>query len=355
MRVPAKLAGHRGNAEQRSSVADDGIAALLGVWLIAGVYADGWAHLNVGGLDSFFTPWHGALYGGFTALTAWLAWMTWRRKQPGRSWRDAIPAGYRQGVVGVAVFAAGGVADMVWHLVFGVEAGVDALVSPTHLVLLVGGTLLLSSPLRAVLQRSGALPRRVTDAWPAAVSLATMTALAGFFLSYVSVFAQPTATMPLTSIPEGAPGHLEAELPATVGLAGYLIGTALIVVPLLLARRRGPLPAGTVALVVTFVAVPAAALSEMRWAVPAIAAVGASLVVELLLRALPAASAVTLAVGVPGAVWSGQLIGLALAGDLGWGVEMWAGVVVLTTLAGYLLAVVAGANDRPRTSAGMAG
>jgi len=297
---------------ERSGIVEDGVAALLGVWLVGGVYADGWAHLNVGGLDSFFTPWHGVLYGGFTALAAWLAWMTWRRRHLGRGLFRSAPTGYGLGLVGIAVFGAGGVADMIWHLVFGIEAGVDALVSPTHLVLLTGGTLLLASPLRAALQRFGALPRRLADAWPAAVSLGTVTALAGFFLSYLSVFTQPTATMPLTTIPEGAPGHLEAELPASIGLAGYLVGTALIVVPLLLVRRRGPLPTGAVAIVVAFVALPAAALSEMQWAVPAVAAVVGSLALELVLRLRATASDRALAIGVPAAVWSGQLIGLAL-------------------------------------------
>jgi len=326
---------------ERSSLVEDGVAALLGVWVIGGLYADGWAHLNVGGLDSFFTPWHGVLYGGFGALTAWLAWMTWRRTTGGRGPAGSVPAGYGLGVIGIAVFAAGGLADMGWHLVFGVEAGVDALMSPTHLVLLTGGALLLSSPLRAALERTGALPVRAAQAWPATVSLATVTALAGFFLSYVSVFTEPTAVQPLTTIPEGAPGHLEAELPAVVGLAGYLLGTALIVVPLLLVRRRGPLPSGTVALITAFVAVPAAALSEMRWALPTATAVIASLAVEVLLRFRRDVSAVTLAVVVPGTVWTGQLVGLALGRDLGWSVEMWAGVVLLTMLAGFVLATLA--------------
>jgi hypothetical protein len=326
--------------DQQSSIVEDGVAALLGVWLISGVYADGWAHLNVGGLDSFFTPWHGVLYSGFTAAALWIGWMTWRRRRSGRGLPASVPAGYGRGVVGIAVFAAGGVADMIWHLMFGIEAGVDALVSPTHLVLLTGGSLLLASPLRAALLRSGVIPQRLTEAWPAVVSLGTVTALAGFFLSYVSVFTQPTATLPLTTIPEGAPGHLEAELPATVGLAGYLIGTALIVVPLLLVRRRGPLPTGTVFGVVAFVAVPATALSEMRWVVPAAAALLGSLIVEALLWLRPKATAVAIAIGVPAAVWSGQLAGLALGGDLGWDVEMWAGVVVLSMFVGYLLAAL---------------
>src|SRR4051794_7166721 len=110
--------------------------------------------------------------------------MTWRRRQPGRGLLRAAPAEYGRGLGGGGVFAVGGVVDMVWHLVFGIEAGVDALVSPTHLVLLAGGALLLSGPLRAAIQRFGALPHRVADAWPAVVSLGTVAALAGFFLSY---------------------------------------------------------------------------------------------------------------------------------------------------------------------------
>jgi hypothetical protein len=92
---------------------------------------------------------------------------------------------------------------MLWHLAFGIEAGLDALVSPTHLLLLTGGTLLLTSPLRA----AAATDR---DRWPAVVSMAAATSLAGFFLSYVSVFGRPwgagTAPQP-TYRPAGASGR----------------------------------------------------------------------------------------------------------------------------------------------------
>jgi hypothetical protein len=114
-------------------------AALLGAVLVGGVYSDGWAHLNIGGMDSFFTPWHGVLYGGFALLTLWLAWMAWRRRDRSDRWADRVPTGYGWGLVGVAVFAVGGLLDMVWHTIFGIEAGIDALVSPTHLLLLTGG------------------------------------------------------------------------------------------------------------------------------------------------------------------------------------------------------------------------
>ncbi len=38
---------------------------------------------------------------------------------------------------------------MGWHIIFGIEQNVDALLSPTHLVLLIGALLILSSPFRA--------------------------------------------------------------------------------------------------------------------------------------------------------------------------------------------------------------
>src|SRR5215469_8876772 len=41
---------------------DTGMALCLGVFLLGG-FTDGWAHNNIDGLDSFFTPWHAVLYG----------------------------------------------------------------------------------------------------------------------------------------------------------------------------------------------------------------------------------------------------------------------------------------------------
>ncbi|NUR14788.1 hypothetical protein [Terrabacter sp. C0L_2] len=139
-------------------------AAILGLVVVASVYSDGWAHLNIGGLDTFFSPWHAALYGSFTALALLLGTATMVARRRGARWRRAVPAGYAAGIAGVAVFAAGGVLDMLWHVAFGIEVGIDALVSPTHLLLLVGGVLLLSSPFRSVSRRS---EPRIALAWPA--------------------------------------------------------------------------------------------------------------------------------------------------------------------------------------------
>ncbi len=58
--------------------------------------------------------------------------------------------GYGLSLLGVSIFALGGVSDMIWHMLFGIEVNVDALLSPTHLLLAVGMALIVSGPLRAV-------------------------------------------------------------------------------------------------------------------------------------------------------------------------------------------------------------
>ena len=59
------------------------------------------------------------------------------------------PAGYGLGMVGVVGFAAGGGGDMVWHMIFGVEVDLEALLSPSHLLLFASS--LSSSPARFAL------------------------------------------------------------------------------------------------------------------------------------------------------------------------------------------------------------
>ena len=111
-------------------------------------FSDGWAHSKVPEFEGFFTPWHGALYAAFAAATVWIVVLGLRRGvglhgllQPLDAVRR-LPAGYPSAAVGVLVFGLGGVLDLLWHTAF----GIDALLSPSLLVLFVGGMLLLTAP-----------------------------------------------------------------------------------------------------------------------------------------------------------------------------------------------------------------
>ncbi len=132
--------------EDRASRGQDAVTVVIGLWLIGGLFSDGWAHHNVPELEGFFTPWHAALYFGLLLAGAWFAWLG---RAGGLRWYRHVPTGYGWGVVGIGVFASGGLADMGWHLAFGVEAGIDALLSPSHLVLFTGGLLILTSAVRS--------------------------------------------------------------------------------------------------------------------------------------------------------------------------------------------------------------
>ncbi len=151
----------------------------------------------------------------------------------------------------MAVFAAGGVADLAWHEVFDVEASLDALLSPSHLVLFAGGQLILTGPLRARWATgSAACP---AGAWVAVGSLILATALAAFFLLYVSAFIRDAPLQAFRQLPGEHSRHDAAELPAVAGLASYLVTTALLVVPVLLLVRRARPPRGAVTLLVVTV------------------------------------------------------------------------------------------------------
>jgi hypothetical protein len=93
-----------------TTIRQDLVTALLSLWLIAGIVVDGWAHVTRGGLESFFTPWHALFYSGFLAVAAWLLYLT-RSQITG----PGVPTGYRLGISGLVIFAAGGVGDLLWH------------------------------------------------------------------------------------------------------------------------------------------------------------------------------------------------------------------------------------------------
>ena len=120
-----------------SDRSEDTLTLLITAWLIAGLFIDGYAHVNVIDTETedFFTPWHAIFYSAFVSLAAWITNVGRRRAHPGPI-LDWFPAGYRPAVVGLGIFALGGLGDAIWHTVFGVEIGIDALLpaDPPRLV-----------------------------------------------------------------------------------------------------------------------------------------------------------------------------------------------------------------------------
>jgi len=323
-------------AEHHATRAQDAVTVLIGVWLIGGLFSDGWAHHNVPELEGFFTPWHGALYFGLLLAGAWFAWLG---RAGGLRWYRHVPVGYGWGAVGIGVFASGGLADMAWHLTFGVEAGIDALLSPSHLVLFTGGLLILTSAVRSR-WGSGDIASPV-----AMGALTLVTALVSFFLLYVSEFTANAPTIAFRALPEGHPRHTASELPATAGLGGFLITTALLVVPLVWTWQRGRAPRGLLTMLVALTSWLAAAVVDLdRAAVfgaagATIGAIAGEFALDWLEnRDLPSRSRVpVLAAAAIIPTWMVHIVALAAGVGLAWPVELWSGAVIVSGLAAAAL------------------
>lgn len=126
--------------------------ALLFVFQIGG-YVDGWAHNHFDTIESFFTPWHAILYGGFALSALYLVVPAWRNHRAGYDWAHSLPRGYFVSLLGVGLFAVAGFCDMIWHILLGVEANIDAFMSPPHIALFTGTLLMLSGPVRSIVSR----------------------------------------------------------------------------------------------------------------------------------------------------------------------------------------------------------
>ncbi len=106
------------------------------------------------------------------------------------------------GGAGAAVFLIGGALDLLWHTLFGIERGVDALLSPTHLLLATGGILIVTGPLRAAWRRT---PPGSILAWragaPALLALLYCYGALVFFTQYAHPFITNWAAVPAHTTP----------------------------------------------------------------------------------------------------------------------------------------------------------
>ena len=288
---------------------DEVAFVVFSLWTISGLFLDGWAH-GQGQPETFFTPWHGLLYSGFVAGMAWTIYDRARTARRG----EAMPPPDRLVLAGGGLFAMAGLADMVWHTIFGIEEDLAALLSPSHLLLMLAGLLLTTAPLRAPWPAPGASLLALA---PKLAGLALSAAIVSFFL----MFANPFVPF------QGAPEFHAAAL---------LVTNAVMIAPLMWFSGRAPLPRGAVfahlAIVITF----ALSLEGFeRWPL-LLAALGGGVAGELARDLGRAAFAAAVSIG----VWIAYYLAEALTGNLDATVELWTGPVVLAALSSAAIAVI---------------
>lgn len=336
-------AGDSGPVSPRPAV-QDLVAAGFGAVVVVAVHLDGRAHL-LNMPDGFLTPWHGLLYGGVLALIGWL--LVIGRAHGGR-WAGllAMPVGYGLALAGGGLFLVGGGLDLLWHTAFGIESGIDALVSPSHLWLFTAGALLLSGPVRAVSARRRVDPAPTGPALAAVLlGVASLAGLAGFVLAFLSAYTNDAPSRPMPHYPEGTPEHAAVEIPASWGLASYVITSLVLAVPLAWLILRARLPFGAATAYAAGLALLGVTVVDFEGFYGVAAGGLAGLVVDTFLLVAhrrgvkPRVRAVVSAGLLPAVGWTAQLAGIAYTDGIGWSAELVAGVVVLSSLLSALAAV----------------
>jgi hypothetical protein len=302
-------------------------------WLMAGAYLDAWAHHHFQ-LETFFTPWHGVLYSGFLVVALVLLGTVVLNHAKGVSWYEAIPAGYELSLFGVFGFALGGIADMFWHILFGIEANIDAQFSPSHVLLMICFGLISAGPFRAAWRRSTAPPN---PQW------ITQLTIPASLLLLLSVFSLTTQTVhPFTSL---APTSVVKTQYTEQSLAvvGIVFQGMILTMLSLLAVRRWRLPAGSFTLVLTLNALGLSFMNE-TYIVILIAVIAGGVIDIVYYLVQPSEKRVEalrlFACAVPVILYLVYFLTLWITRGIVWSVHLSVGSIVVSGVAGWLISYV---------------
>jgi hypothetical protein len=344
--VGVQAVGATGQAKAIGGIRFDWVILGASAWLVGGLFIDGWAHNHDKVDNSFFTPWHALIYSGYLVLALLLMGTMVLNHSRGYSWGRALPRGYELSLFGAAIFAFGGVGDLIWHQLFGFEVDTEALLSPTHLLLATGIVLLATGPLRA------AWRRRDSRGW---IGLLPMLLSATLFLSSLTFMAQfihPFVNPWIASGPR--PGNA-SDIRIAAGVAALLLQSAVLMGLIMLLMRRWTLPPGSLRLLFTLNAALMATQRDTYYLIP-VAVVGGVVADLLYWRLKPSATRTAalrvFAFVVPVVMYGLFFLVLALRAGIWWTIHMWTGTVVLSGVVSLLLSYLAAPGEIEPLGAG---
>lgn len=343
--LPSRTVGRaNGDISGRATttVAFDWLYTALLLLLSAGIYLDGWSHASFGPDQSVFSAYHLLFYSSLTVLGLLLGGVSALEVVRGRALQNAVPAGYALSLLGMVIFGVGGVFDLIGHSLFGFEADMEALLSPSHMTLFVGWALIALGPARSALLRQ----RRSRD------NATTMAGLLPALIGW-TLFVNVIAFAAMVYLPTVQNAWMLAELRTDVeffgsvmGVMGVLFESAIVVGASLWLIRNFRLPPGSFTLFFTLFALLSAIIDLNVVFVPVFIATG--LAADALYAALrPSAErpgrSQLFATLLPMLLWA-IFYAYAFAFDIGGGVwysgYLWTGSIVEAGMVGLLLGLL---------------
>jgi len=358
--APAAARGARPHTTWR----EDLIGMIIAFWPITALFFDGRNHNNKTGQESFFSIAHSVLYTGITVFALYVAKLIVTYQPRGRGFDfKAIPVGYGVSIIGLCILGVAGPADLTWHSVYGFEINIEAIVSPPHLALFLGGLLVSSTGIRSMWAKRDIAPdmRRYL---PALLSGILFIAMLNFITMYLSAWmtnVAPTKAFvnDLKGFPdvmanqhiglsEGLRGYGDNLFPYhyyTVGqsLASIVISTIVLLGPTLLILRRWRVPDWTFTITYLAFGLLMNVMTSYRDAWTLIALTVTGLAVDLMQRAFAPARDRRLTLGgirlvgslAAVVLWFSYFVLLALEKGIGWRPTTWIGVCVIGIGAGF--------------------
>lgn len=309
------------------------VVTIACLWFFSGLFLDGWAHNHRPELESFFTPWHAVYYSGYFVTTFSLLLIVWGGKRKrGGSFMANIPEGFGAALLGSALFIVGGIGDLLWHEIFGVEVDIGALLSPTHLVLAVSMALMVSTGLRTWFRTTPPIgvPKLLSQLPMLMSSVFTVSLV--WFMTQFSHF--------ITSRASGLrPEEIVADMSQNIAITGYLLHIIVIFACILFIARRARIAAGGFTFLFAGPILAMALMHDGLELVPA--GIVAGLVADILSRKLHPFELHRKEVRafgfiIPATFFTAYFLTLSVTDGIWWSVHEWTGSIVMAGLAGLL-------------------
>ena len=358
-----------GSARPQTTLKEDAITAFLASYTLVALFWDGLRHNNLTGVDNFFSPPHIAMYLGLTGLGVWIA-IVLLRYQKGLEQLDwsAVPRGYRLAFAALPLAAIAGPLDFIWHEAYGFENQIDSTFSPPHQGLFYAGAMLAAIPAASAWQRDWKAPP-LRCFYPVVFSVTSVIAAMLFVVHQLLPFYGGAGVVATQGFQDDIAGRADAFSPGadavhTEGLsqaltnygddafpyyffsvhtavAGILLFTIAFMGAILLMRRRWRVPAGSLTIMGTFLALLWPMLSEYREAELIPALILAGVVGDLLLARFGDTRIRLFALLLPPALWAIFFLCVEFLQDgLGWEPTLWAGLLGTTAGLGYAMSLL---------------
>jgi hypothetical protein len=358
-----------GNARPQTTLKEDAITAFLASYTLVALFWDGLRHNNLTGVDNFFSPPHIAMYLGLIGLGVWIA-LVLLRYQKGLEQLDwsAVPRGYRLAFAALPLAAIAGPLDFIWHEAYGFENQIDSTFSPPHQGLFYAGAMLAAIPAASAWQRDWTAPP-LSCFYPVVFSVTSVIAAMLFVVHQLLPFYGGAGVVATQGFQDDIAGRADAFSPGadavhTEGLshaltnygdeafpfyffsvhtavAGILLFTIAFMGAILLMRRRWRIPAGSLTIMGTFLALLWPMLSEYREAELIPALVLAGIVGDLLLARFGDKRIRLFALLLPPALWAIFFLCVEFLQDgLGWEPTLWVGLLATTAGLGYAMSLL---------------